>query len=88
MSDVGELRDRIQAIDRELVELVAERVSVARRIGAAKRERESATLDPGREAAVIRHAVERGRALGLPEEPIRQLFWTVVGLCRSAQIEP
>ncbi|MDX1674396.1 MAG: chorismate mutase [Longimicrobiales bacterium] len=88
MSDVAELRNRIQAIDRELLELVAERVSVARRIGANKRERESATLDPGREAAVIRHAVERGRALGLPEEPVRQLFWTVVGLCRSAQIEP
>lgn len=85
--DVVDLRQRIEALDRRLLETVAERVDIARRIGSAKRERESATLDPGREAAVIRGAVETGRELGLPEEPVRQLFWTLVGLCRDAQLE-
>lgn len=86
-AEVAALRDRIQAVDTSLVELVAERLELARRIGGLKRRRSSATLDPGREAAVIRHAVEVGREHGLPEEPIRELFWTVVGLCRSAQID-
>lgn len=85
--DVAEVRARIEAVDRRLVALVAERLELARGIGALKRRTDSATLDPGREAAVIRHAVEAGRALGLPEEPVRQLFWTLVGLCRSAQME-
>ena len=85
--DVAEVRARIEAVDRRLVALVAERLELARRIGGLKRRTDSATLDPGREAAVIRHAVENGRELGLPEEPVRQLFWTLVGLCRSAQLE-
>lgn len=86
-AEVGEIRDRIEALDRRLLEMVAERMELARRIGQAKQASESATLDPGREAAVIRRAVETGRELGLPEEPVRELYWTLVGLCRSAQLE-
>lgn len=85
--DLEALRQRIEQLDRRFLETVAERVDVARRIGDAKQQAESATLDTGREAAVIRRAVETGRDLGLPEEPVRQLFWTLVGLCRSAQLE-
>ncbi|MGK7311477.1 MAG: chorismate mutase [Candidatus Longimicrobiales bacterium M2_2A_002] len=85
---IADVRVRIEALDRRLLELVAERVELARRAGAVKQRAEAATLDPGREAAVIRHAVETGRSLGLPEEPVRQLFWTLVGLCRSEQLEP
>lgn len=85
--EVAELRQRIESLDRRLLEQVAERVDLARRIGAVKRDRDAATLDPGREAAVIRRAVEAGRDHGLPEEPVRQIFWTLVELCRSAQLE-
>ena len=85
--DVAGLRREIEALDRTLLEIVADRVQLARRIGQSKRGRDAATLDPGREAAVIRRAVETGRQLDLPEEPVRQLFWTLVGLCRAAQLE-
>ena len=84
---VEELRSRIEAVDREILEQIAERVRLARAIGAEKQERDGATLDPSREAAVIRRAVQTGRELGLPEEPVRQLFWTLVGLCRGVQLE-
>jgi chorismate mutase len=84
---VAELRDRIAGLDRALLESFAERVELARRIGGLKRRAGGATLDPTREAAVIRQAVETARALGLPEEPVRDIFWTLVGLCRSAQVE-
>lgn len=85
--EIEAVRAGIEAVDRQMVELVAERVELARRAGALKRQDENATLDPGREAAVVRHAVENARDLGLPEEPVRQLFWTLIGLCRSAQLE-
>lgn len=85
--NVTVLRRRIEALDRAILQAVADRVELARRIGDSKRSREAATLDPGREAAVIRRAVQTGRELGLPEEPVRQLFWTLVGLCRAAQLE-
>jgi chorismate mutase len=80
-------RGRIAGIDAQLVDLVAERLSVAREIGDTKWEAGAATLDPAREVAVVRSAVERARRLGLPEEPVRELFWILVRLCREAQLE-
>jgi chorismate mutase len=80
-------RARIAEIDAQLVDLVAARLSVAREIGDAKRAAGAGTLDPAREVAVVRGAVERARRLGLPEEPVRELFWILVRLCREAQLE-
>lgn len=80
-------RDRIGAIDRELVTLLAERVRLARHIGRSKRDTGAATLDPAQEAVVVRRAVERARELGMSQEPVRQLFWIVVGMSRDAQLE-
>lgn len=84
---IDELRARIEALDRTILEAVAERVELARSIGRAKQQSHAATLDPGREAAVIRRAVATGRELGLPSEPVRSLYWTLVALCRDAQLE-
>ena len=66
---------------------MSDRVRLAREIGREKQAGDGPILDPGREAAVIRRAVETGRSLGLPDEPVRQLFWTLVGMCRAAQLE-
>ena len=87
MSELDGLRAEIESVDGEILALVARRVELARRAGALKREQRSATLDPGREAAIIRQAVEAGRELDLPEEGVRRLFWTLIELCRSAQLE-
>jgi chorismate mutase len=84
---VAERREQIGAIDGELVRLMAERVTLAREIGRSKRDAGAATLDPSQEAAVVRRAVERARTLGLSDEPVREIFWSLVGLCRSAQLE-
>jgi chorismate mutase len=84
---VSERRDRIAAIDGELLRLIAERVRLAREIGRSKRNAGAATLDPGQEAAVVRRAVERARSLALPDEPVREIFWNLVGMCRTAQLE-
>jgi chorismate mutase / prephenate dehydratase len=84
---VGDLRARIEAVDQELVALVGERARLARAIGLEKRRSGSPTLDPEREASVIRRAVEAGRREGLPDEGVRALFWTLVGLCREAQLD-
>jgi chorismate mutase len=42
-------------------------------------------LDPGREAQVVRGAVERARELGLDEEMTRDIFWRIIAAARSAQ---
>ena len=43
-------------------------------------------LDTAREARVVRHAAARARALGVPAEPVRGLFWGIIALCRDEQI--
>lgn len=85
--DLKGLRDRIEQIDREIVKLIAERVHLAREVGAVKRALDMPTLDPAREAVVIRRSGELAREAGVEEEDVRQIFWHLVGLSRRAQIE-
>jgi chorismate mutase len=45
------------------------------------------TLDPAREAEVIRRAAALAREVGLNDEKVRDIFWHVIGLSRSVQAE-
>jgi chorismate mutase len=60
---------------------------VARETLAAKHAAGMPLLDPPREAAVVRRAAALARAAGLPDEEVREIFWRVIGLCRSLQAE-
>jgi chorismate mutase len=82
-----EFRQEIERIDRQLTQLIAERVRIARCIGDAKRTAGMATLDPEREAAVVRRAAILAREAGLDVETMRGIFWQLIGLSRRAQQE-
>jgi chorismate mutase len=86
--ELSRLRVEIERLDRQLIEVMADRVRLARQVGAAKRAAGLPTLDQAREAAVIRRAAGIARELALPsDEEIRQIFWLVIGLSRRAQTE-
>jgi len=80
-----ERRLRIERIDRAIVRLVQQRVRLAREVGQLKSKSGLATLDPAREAAVVRRAAAQAREDGISEDGVRQIFWQVIGLCRRAQ---
>lgn len=82
---LAECRDEIEAVDRQLVVLLGQRVALGRRTSVLKQAAGLPLLDPQREAAVIRRAVEAARGEGLPEEPVREIFWQIVGLVRRVQ---
>lgn len=84
---VDDLRREVERIDGEIARLVAERVRVAREIGAAKRSADRGALDAAREAAVVRKGAAVGAAAGLDPEDARDLFWLLIGICRKAQTE-
>lgn len=84
--EMARLRAEIERIDRALVGLVAERVRIAREVGAAKRAAGLPTLDPAREAAVVRRAGALAREAGLADEDVRDVFWHLIGLSRRAQV--
>lgn len=84
--ELGRLREEIEQRDRALIETIADRVRLAREVGKEKRAAGLPTLDPGREAAVVRSAVALAREAGLEcDDEIRQIFWQLIGLSRRAQ---
>jgi chorismate mutase len=85
--DLTALRTEIERIDRTLIQMIDERVRLARAVGVAKRAAGLPTLDPAREAAVVRRAGELAREAGLEDEDVRYIFWHLIGLCRRAQME-
>jgi chorismate mutase len=85
--ELESLRAQIEAVDDRLIALLVDRVRLARQVGVAKRAAGLPTLDPRREAAVVRRAGEQARAAGLQDEDVRYIFWHVIGLSRRAQME-
>ena len=87
LAELANCRTHIEEIDLKLVALLAERMALGQRTAGLKRAAGLPILDPGREAEVIRRAVVAAREKDLPTEPVRQIFWHIVGLSRRAQEE-
>jgi chorismate mutase len=87
LTELSAIREEIEQLDRALVDLIARRVRLARRIGVAKRIAGLPTLDPPREAAVVRRAGVLAREAGLDDEDVRYIFWHLIGLSRRMQLE-
>ena len=86
-AELGQIREEIERIDRALIDLIAQRVALARRVGVVKRAAGLPTLDPPREAAVVRRAGALAREAGLDDEDVRYIFWHLIGLSRRMQME-
>ena len=86
-AELGQIREEIERIDRAMIDLIAQRVALARRVGIVKRAAGLPTLDPPREAAVVRRAGALAREAGLDDEDVRYIFWHLIGLSRRMQME-
>jgi prephenate dehydratase len=78
-------RNAINDVDEALIALLAERMRLARKAQSLRTEGGMGGVDPGREAKVLRLAGERARKAGLPEEPVRDVYWRIVALCTPKQ---
>jgi chorismate mutase len=85
LDDLARCRREIESIDREIIGLLAKRVALSKEIGGLKKVAGLPTLDPAREAEVIRRAAAVAREAGLNDEKVRDIFWHVIGLSRGAQ---
>lgn len=85
LTELAACRDEIERLDNEIIGLLARRIVLGKRTGALKQAAGLPILDPSREAAVIRRVTETARAGGLPVEPVREIFWQIVGMSRRAQ---
>ena len=72
--DLDELRQRLNAIDRQLVELIAERQSVAEKVGEHKLSSGRATRDYAREKQVLDGARDSATELGVAPEVAEEVM--------------
>jgi chorismate mutase len=83
--ELDSLRRRISAVDRALVEHVAERLRIAKRIGELKARLALPVMDPAREAEVVRRAAAVAREQGADPELIRAVLWQIIDHARTVQ---
>ena len=84
---LDELRERIIAVDDEIIKLIGERRDLVLEVGRIKESLGLPILDPAREAQVVRRVAERSRALGVDEELTRDVIWRIISSARQAQGE-
>jgi chorismate mutase/prephenate dehydrogenase len=79
------LRAMIDALDRELLQLLARRMALVSEVAAYKRAHGLKVRDLAREQAVLRDRSERADALGLPREEIESVFRVLLRASREQQ---
>jgi chorismate mutase-like protein len=79
-----ECRDRIDDLDRRILELINQRTSVVEQIGRIKQELRMPIYEPKREDDVYRNVTESNRG-PLPAEAARRVFERIIDEMRTVQ---
>lgn len=82
---LAEIRDRIEALDAELVRLVDDRRALVLEVGRIKGRLGLPVMDPTREAAVVKRAATLARETGGDEEMVRDVLWRIIASARDEQ---
>jgi chorismate mutase len=84
--DIADWRKKIDAIDRELVELLSRRAQAAHEIGKLKRDNGMPIYEPDREQAVFDHVAKLNRG-PLPERDMKRIYERIMDIMRQIQQE-
>ena len=84
---LDELREEIQSIDREIVELIAQRTYVADTIAQVKAEEELPTTDEQQEQAVMDRAGENAERFDVDANLVKAIFRLLIELNKVEQRE-
>lgn len=72
--NIEDLRSRIDSIDKEIIQMMGNRIKVAQKIGEYKKKQNIAILQPARWNEIIESTMEQAKPLGLSEEFISRLL--------------
>ncbi|MCL5671365.1 MAG: chorismate mutase [Acidobacteria bacterium] len=84
MSELENLRKRIDELDQQLVKLLNERASCAVEIGHIKKQLKMQTWQPDREAEILRNIVKSNHG-PLDDAAVRRLFERIIDEARSLE---
>ncbi|GGN16363.1 chorismate mutase [Halarchaeum nitratireducens] len=84
---LDELREEIEGIDRDIVELIARRTYVADAVADVKADEGMATTDEAQEEAVMARAGENAEAFDLDSNLVKAVFRLLIELNKIQQRE-
>jgi chorismate mutase-like protein len=74
MANMSDFRQRIDDIDRKIIELLSERFTVVREVGLFKRQHGIPVMQPERVRSVLENRALQAEQSGLSPELVRQLW--------------
>ncbi len=80
-----DLRQEIDGIDRDIVDMIARRVRLAREIGREKKAERRLVEDKGRENRVIESVKDLARSRDITERDIAAIYRQIIAACRRVQ---
>jgi chorismate mutase len=85
--EIAPLRDEINRLNGEIVEKLAERVSVATEIGDVKHRYGKPIVDLGREEKVLNQARALAEDARIDPVGVERVFREIIALCTQAELE-
>lgn len=82
--DIAEWREKIDELDRRLVELLNQRAHAAREIGKLKRNTSMPIYEPQREKTIFENVCKANRG-PLPDSELRQVYERIIDVMRNIQ---
>ena len=85
--DLRSLRDRIDAIDEDIVRLLVQRAAVVQQVGHVKQQSGAPVFRPEREVSILERlcAANRAQGGGLPDASIAAIFIEIISGCRALE---
>jgi len=87
MDEREKIRERIDDVDKRIIDALTERVLLAREIGEYKKKLGLPIIDVVRENAVLGRIGEEAARRSLPRELAEGVYREIIRLCRSVQLE-
>ncbi len=85
MDDLATLREKVDAVDDQILRDIVQRVKICRAIGELKKQQGKPVHDIHREAQVFERVKERAELLKLDPVITERLYREIVNMCSSVQ---
>ena len=85
MDDIETLREKVNAVDDQILRDLAQRIKICRAIGELKKQQSKPVHDISRETEVFRRVRDRAELLKLDPVSVERLYREIVNMCSSVQ---
>lgn len=84
-ASLDQLRDQIDRVDDQIIDLLAQRFYLISQVGELKKELKLEAYQGGRETAILNRVVQKGGTLGLDRLLLQALFLQIFAVSRRNQ---